>query len=263
MSQNPFLDLMAAHPQSSSDYWGWAYVTSTNPLHVRLEGETAPLLARAQNLAGPLAVGQKVWVQITSARIIVHGGQGAMVPWELVDGEAGRRVAIGTLGAGSEGEPSLALRRRYAGQDREAHMYVSAATADKLGEVGIQLRADGVITSRLYIDGRGQVTMQTYAGSSAPAAARPLPFAMAAGMVAIAGGSGTTTSTAVTFPAGRFTEVPVITMTPHTGAPEAISGWGHSGQTSGGFTAYMRRSNAVTTNFHWLAVQMTPTASTG
>lgn len=248
-------------PATGVPLLAWATVDSVSPLRVRLDDGAVLDVPTSCLMIGGVAVGARVRVEMygTAGRRVVVTG----VLSEKVAGEDGRRIVIGSLGAGSEVEPSLVLRRRYLSQDREARLYLSAALAEVMGEVGIQVSAGGSPTSRFYINGLGQLMMQTYAGSPTPTAARPVPFAMAAGMVSIAGGSGATTSAPVVFPTDRFTTVPVITMTPHTGAPEAISGWGHSGQTKDGFTAYMRRSNAVATNFHWTAVQMTPTSAAG
>jgi hypothetical protein len=89
------------------------------------------------------------------------------------------------------------------------------------------------------------------------------PFSSAAGMVSIPGGSGTTTSATVTFPVGRFTVTPLVTLGVNTTVPERILGPGYSGTSTTGMTIYLRRDNASATNVAWSAIQMTESDASG
>lgn len=64
---NPF-DLLLEAQEGTSDSWRWATVTSTNPLRIRLDQDTADLPVPPVNLAGPVSVGLRVWVQMHRAR---------------------------------------------------------------------------------------------------------------------------------------------------------------------------------------------------
>jgi len=67
--------LLPALP-AGRDAWGWASVTQASPLRVRLDGDAAALDLTPDTLTGELAVGRRVWVQITGGRVIVHGASG-------------------------------------------------------------------------------------------------------------------------------------------------------------------------------------------
>lgn len=91
-----------------------------------------------------------------------------------------------------------------------------------------------------------------------------LPYAMAAGEVILSGGSGSRTSRYVSFPSGRFTHAPVVTMTFQGTAVAGLqTGYGVSGTDRYGFTAWSLRSNASDSLFHWVAIQMTPSSGAG
>src|SRR5699024_2737572 len=109
--------------------------------------------------------------------------------------------------------------------------------------------------------GDGQLQMRTFSGSDTPDGNRPLPFAMAAGSVRVtpSGGSG---SAHVTFPPGRFTETPVITVTAYSGA-STVQNVSFSAPSKDGCDIYMFRSSNVQTSIHWQAVQMLPDSAEG
>jgi len=91
-----------------------------------------------------------------------------------------------------------------------------------------------------------------------------LPYATAAGVVTIPGGSGSRTSTQVDFPAGRFTVSPLVTMTYRGSATSGLeAGFGTYNISSTGFDAYMVRNSSTGAGFSWQAVQMTPTSAEG
>ena len=93
---------------------------------------------------------------------------------------------------------------------------------------------------------------------------RRQPFAMAAGVVIIPGGDGSQTSAPVTFPPGRFTVAPLVTMqylgNAQSGMAAIVGIWG---LTKDGFDAHMVRDATTGSNYQWQAVQMTPTSAEG
>lgn len=109
-------------------------------------------------------------------------------------------------------------------------------------------------------------------GSSSTHAALGIPYAVAANTVTASSGSlasGVNVSTAVTFPAGRFSQAPIVLVTLNS----AVSGSNFlegkaNAITSSGFNLLvynMGTSAAVFSNavFGWVAYQMTPTSASG
>lgn len=70
------LDLLVPGQTKSDDKWLWATVTQVSPLRVRLDGDAAALPITPENLAYGLSVNQRVWVQLSGHRVIVHGVNG-------------------------------------------------------------------------------------------------------------------------------------------------------------------------------------------
>lgn len=70
------LDLLVPQKQPKKDWWTWATVTQADPLRIRLDGELVALDMTPDNLAGPLTVDQRVWVQVSGRRLIVTGVSG-------------------------------------------------------------------------------------------------------------------------------------------------------------------------------------------
>lgn len=97
-----------------------------------------------------------------------------------------------------------------------------------------------------------------------PSTAEHIPYAMAAGVVEVTGpGNAPNAAAPVTFPAGRFTQPPVVTATtrsssmiPYISSPDA-SGFG------AGVRHYQGSNFSSTIEVHWVAVQMTPHTSEG
>ena len=89
---------------------------------------------------------------------------------------------------------------------------------------------------------------------------RPLPYAMAAGKA-----TAFSTSASVTFPSGRFTQAPLVTL----GFESTTNGVGATTNTptTSGVTIYTwNATNVANTNLrsvNWLAIQMTSAASAG
>lgn len=71
-------DLMTKESQESS--WRWATVTATSPLEIRLDNSPSALSSTPIDLVGGLKVGDRVWVQLVSRRVIIHGKGGGSIP---------------------------------------------------------------------------------------------------------------------------------------------------------------------------------------
>lgn len=97
---------------------------------------------------------------------------------------------------------------------------------------------------------------------------RPLPFAEAAGTITITVTAATTGATAVTFPPGRFTVTPIVTvglLDPASGSAKLIPRV--TSPTSTGFTATVYTGDLSTTTstvtLHWHAKQMLSGSAAG
>jgi hypothetical protein len=126
----------------------------------------------------------------------------------------------------------------------------------------LNLQADG---GTLNIGGTTAATVNLNASRMT---ADHYPYAMSAGTASVSVSSSSQANVAITFPSGRFTATPIVTITQsaapansQTFVPRAI------GMTSSGFSAYIYSgNNTVTTfvaSFHWHAVQMTSTTGAG
>lgn len=88
-----------------------------------------------------------------------------------------------------------------------------------------------------------------------------LPYAMAAGHVSVSASGGIGIAE-VSFPPGRFTVSPMITVSAHS-TSENITNVQFTDPSKDGFTAVLLRSNDVATGVHWQAVQMTADSAEG
>lgn len=87
----------------------------------------------------------------------------------------------------------------------------------------------------------------------ASSALRTMTTMIQAGKIAVPGGSGEPTSREVTFK-WAFPGTPDITVSANTAAPgDPVIGVGFSGESSTGFTAYVRRTNSTATTVSWIA----------
>jgi hypothetical protein len=96
---------------------------------------------------------------------------------------------------------------------------------------------------------------------------RPLPFAIAASSASIPAPAAlnTVTSVSVTFPAGRFTQAPLVNLTPATTSTNQRI-VKVEGVTTSGFTASQWQTTGGTlqsTNSYWVAIQMTSATAAG
>jgi hypothetical protein len=147
------------------------------------------------------------------------------------------------------------------------------ASGDRL--VDLTIGADAVLYERLMsVSGTGSVAVlsqlllnanQELSVASA-SLARPVPFAVAGGTVALAapGAIPGASSAAVTFPVGRFTQVPLIFLTTEDSGSTPAYCMQASSSTSG-FTAYRQQQSgtAIGRTVRWLAVQMLSAAASG
>ena len=90
-----------------------------------------------------------------------------------------------------------------------------------------------------------------------------IPYRMAAGRVTINVSASATGFTAVTFPAGRFTQAPIVTLVHNTANYTPA----YFGTTTSGFNAYARHvdnaSATATVTGDWTATQMLAGAAPG
>ncbi|VEI13208.1 hypothetical protein [Trueperella bialowiezensis] len=85
LNNNPLTDLM--RPTSVPESWRWATVVQTNPVRVRLDGDTEPLLATPDCLV-PVSVGDRVRVHMLHRRMTIAGKlyRGSPDPGSIVIG---------------------------------------------------------------------------------------------------------------------------------------------------------------------------------
>lgn len=128
---------------------------------------------------------------------------------------------------------------------------------------------NGVIASlNLQADGGtvniGGTTAATVNLNASRILATHYPYAMSAGDVDIIPVANTPTAATVTFPAGRFTQAPIVTTQANTSVPgSVVTGTGATAISSTGFTMYLRRTNTSNTTVMWQAIQMTSSNASG
>lgn len=93
------LGLLIPQAPKATDSWTWATVTQASPLRVRLDGEVDPLDIAPDCLFPSPVIGQRVWVQLTGRRVIVHsasgGTPGGVVPIGMGLKAASTNAAVG------------------------------------------------------------------------------------------------------------------------------------------------------------------------
>jgi len=236
---NP-LDVLLPQPTPDNESWHWATVASTDPLRVQLDGDSAPLLATPENLAGGLLVGDRVWVQRYGRRLILH-----------------RKPTSSFTLLGMPGQTTQSyyrLSRNVGGQDYWFDFQAGASSEANL-RVSHPEEGDMVV---FRVGSNGQLRMSTYAPSGTAAAHRPLPFATAVGEVSVESlTNGNYDSYSVTFPSGRFTKAPLVFVNTQGTVPRRT--FGASGTSTSGFTlrtANYSGGNSGAQTVHWLAVQL-------
>lgn len=66
------LDFLLEPPPPPADTYRWATVASLAPIRIRLDGDETPVESEPVTLA-PLAVGNRVWVQIHGRMMVILG----------------------------------------------------------------------------------------------------------------------------------------------------------------------------------------------
>lgn len=196
------------------------------------------------------ALGDKVGVVVEDQEV-----QAIATGMVLLANDTGLKVGVvlGTVaGFDRRGTFQKALSKveaRVANLERSAEQPNGLVVANDTGDVAVA----GDVTAEGNVEAAGAVV----------ANGRALPFAFAADTaVTPAGGS-----VAVTFPPGRFTQPPIITLgIVSTAIPPAVYQAYHSVPTTSGFTIYTHSSAAlagVATTIQWQAIQMTSASASG
>ena len=252
---NPLQALITKSNETTPNTVGqfdWAEVVSVNPLYLVLDSAQDDVVTGGiDNLVGHLTVGQRVRVHLHGGRVYIYGNPALMrrmVQHGTSGGVNGTWVETGA--ADSTSEPSWRLRRlRADGKDNYARLYLSNSGSSP--EVALYVAGSDGPSSTLYMRGdTGKLEMLS-------GVRRPLPFAMATGYVATGGTANTVLSHAVAFPAGRFTNPPVMLLGMNTSRPD-IASVGFSSVSTSGVTLHSYRTNTSTYSIHWMAIQLEP-----
>lgn len=231
----------------------WATVTSLDPLRVRPDGSTEVLEATPDNLAGPLAVGARVMIQVHGRKIVLFGPPVRVVQHGSDVTTNGDVITVGSP-TSTEQTSFNAFRGFAGGLVQSLILYVANATGSP--EVALQALSNGSAHSRLSLVGDGRLRVQTYGSSATVAAVRPLPFAMAAGEILITpSAANVVTSVVITLPADRFTQAPSVTVTPNTTAPHQVFA-AVSSRSASSFQINLYRPSPAGTWVLWNAIQM-------
>lgn len=233
----------------------WGTVTGINPL--RVQPDTAldgPLVGDVENAAGPLAVGDRVVLQYHNRKVWAYGPikNAARYDQDDVNG-----LYLHAGAAMNTAEPSFRLSRLFGTAVHKAKLYVANNAAAV--EVGMIAQKNDTKLSRLMLNDRGKVVVNTYSGSGTPAGERVLPFAMAFGIVNITPSAvDTPTAATVTLPAGLFTKTPdSFTLTPISTVPERCHVSVNT-RSSTSFQVYLTRATTTMTSIYWSAFQLEP-----
>lgn len=110
----------------------------------------------------------------------------------------------------------------------------------------------------------GTIRVYGYSKGGLTQPAQIQPYSTAANTLTITPVANTVTSATVTFPAGRFTQAPIVLTGPATTVPGTqVMATSAGGVTTSGFTFYLLRTNTTNTQVYWQATQMTSTSAGG
>lgn len=177
------------------------------------------------------------------------------VPWE----RGNYQVSIGHTSSATL--PSLFLRRQISGSPASLRMILTFDNPGTGRSAALRLHDGGSISSQFSFSDDGNMMMRTYGDSPTASGGRPIPFAMAAGVVDVTASNGLGYTT-VTLPSGRFTTTPRFFVTGHSSVT-SLTNVQFSSPSKSSVRIYMNRSTTATTSVHWLAVQMTSTSAGG
>lgn len=203
----------------------WATVTQASPLRVQMDGDAEPLTITPQTVVRGLSVGARVVCVEQHRRVLVVAGNG--VARFMAQAASTGRVYLGTTdtATGSGGT------------------YIAIAPASDSIVNALWVNHDGTEILRLRKDGH----IDSPHG----------PYAVAGGRGVSTPSSGVAT---VTFPAGRFSVPPILSVTSTSGGILIVTA-----STTTQFT--VRQANTtgaqVAGTIDWTATQMTPTTANG
>lgn len=280
------LELLLPGPEARTDRWRWGTVTQAAPLRVRLDGDDVALDLTPDALTAGLTAGDRAYCHLNGRRVVAVG---LALPASGIDASkvtsgrlSGARLPV-TTGLASDVDLDAVLEPGVWHQATSAN--ATAALHYPIGLAGLlEVQARGSGTAMVWqrytpyhptsAGGQRCYERRHYNGTwgpwweYVPRGAAGAPWAMAAGSVSLSLSAQAVNFVAVTFPAGRFTATPMITVS--QASLPASSGLliaKYTGASTSGFTlyAYNGPGTTVTTSatFSWLAVQMTESAGAG
>lgn len=254
------LDFLLPQPAPQGPSYVFGTVTSVDPIEVKLDGDES---ARpVTTTMAMVRVDDRVWVTFAGKSTIIAG---------IVDARNVRETVLSNaiyahVDGHATAEPSWRLFRDFGGTVIGSRLYIVNSTTEPRVALGVYV--DGTSMAQIRVNPSGEVKIVTSASSPAGAATRPLPFATAGGRVNVSLTAASSGSAAVSFPASRFTEAPLVFLTqsnlPASSnklVPKATS------VSTSGFSAYAYTGDgtsvSVTAQFDWVAIQMTEAAAAG
>lgn len=262
---NPLDFLIEPHEPRNCPF-KWSTVTSVDPLRVKIDGPGGPLPITPQSLVGDLNVGDRVLATFTNHRrnkLVIFGRAGG--------------VGGGVIG-NNENLNNYDVTGVW---HQRLNAYAETGQNYPVNYAGLlEVHADGQMVYQVYTtyNQRGRywrskyqstwrswerISIEGHTHSWGQITGKPaVPYAMAAGVVSVTAGSNGIGMASVSFPAGRFTVTPIITVSAHS-ASGVLTNAQFTDPSRNGFTAVLLRSNDIDTSIHWHAVQMTSSSAAG
>jgi hypothetical protein len=150
------------------------------------------------------------------------------------------------------------FRRLVGAVAYETIVYLDSATYPLI----IQCTAAGVTKNQITLGGDGSILV--WSGSTV--IARPVPFAMAAGVVSVTRTASNVGWAQMNWPVNRFTQPPILTCSAiDSTALNNAGSWGGTNVTYGlaSLNANSNVAGTATIQVYWSAVQMTPASAPG
>ncbi len=243
--------------------WTWMTVTSTNPLRIKYDHEDEELDLEPDSAIGEVLVGDRVFVKMRSGEtpvIVGRAGGAYLEEYAKLGTNSGENIdplPVIVLGPSDTEEPSIRLQRIYNGDVIESFFYCTERGS--LPVAAFITRVNSTSYARFTLNTEGQAAVNTYDASPSTTATRPLPFAMASGVISTGSipSGGAVSSYVVTFPSGRFTSTPLTFVSFRASTPRLTVAYGTNGTT--GITIFVNNWSTGTQSpvaVQWLSVQL-------